>query len=276
MVSPLFGDVRRTGPTRRRRRVAGRCSYGGRDGWWGSTGRRRPHAVWWRARRRFACVTRGIRGCGLGAGRAPGVSAGHHRTVAVGVGLQSAARVAGGGRGRGVGDCLGPRRGPGGARAGPGRHAVHAREVAGALLGQGLHRPALAQHRFGGPAAVGAGEDRRQLGVAQRADAVPLEAFPGDEARGRAGRSRCSKSCAVAFPREDTPPPPPGRPRRALAPAAGRVSPRSSFRSSSWGRGPLARRAVRPLAAHSAAKKKRAKRARFFPCRPPGRRRPGG
>ena len=58
---------------------------------------------------------------------------------------------AGGGRGRGIGDRFGPRRGAGGARAGPGRHAVDAREVAGALLGQGLHRPALAQHRVGGP-----------------------------------------------------------------------------------------------------------------------------
>ena len=57
-------------------------------------------------------------------------------------------------------------------------------------LGQGLHRLALVEHRVGGPAAVGAGEDRQQLGVAQRADPVPLEAFPGDEARGARVRFR--------------------------------------------------------------------------------------
>ena len=67
--------------------------------------------------------------------RAPGVSAGHHRTVAVGVGLRSAAR--GGleeGAAEGLAIVVGPRRGPGGARAGPGRHAVDAREVAGAVV----------------------------------------------------------------------------------------------------------------------------------------------
>ena len=99
---------------------------------------------------------------------------------------------------------------------GPGRHAVDAREVAGALLGQGLHRPALVEHRVGGPAAARAGEDRQQLGVAQRADAVPLEAFPGDEARGARVGSGAPKSCAAALLREGAPPPPPCRPRPGL------------------------------------------------------------
>ena len=44
-----------------------------------------------------------------------------------------------------------------------------------ASSGQGLHRPALALHRVGVRPPLGHGEDRRQLGVAQRADAVPLE-----------------------------------------------------------------------------------------------------
>ena len=125
----------------------------GRDGWWG---RRRPTRSGCGARRRFACVTRGNSEVWVWAGRAPSVSAGHHRTVAVGVGRQSAAR--GGleeGAAEAVGHRFGPRRGPGGARAVPGRHAVDAREVAGAFPGQGLHRPALVEHRIGGPAAAG-------------------------------------------------------------------------------------------------------------------------
>ena len=129
----------------------------------------------------------GIRGCGYGAGRARGVSAGHHRAVAEGVGLQSAAR--GGLRWARPRSwrSFRPRRGPGGARAGPGRHAVDAR-VAGALPGQGLHRPALVGHRVDGPAAVGpartgSSSASRSVAVSRRVRTAPIVSLgPGSSA----------------------------------------------------------------------------------------------
>ena len=51
--SPLSGDVRRTGPTRRPRRVAGRCSYGGSRWVVGVDGWTAIHAGWWRGAQRI-------------------------------------------------------------------------------------------------------------------------------------------------------------------------------------------------------------------------------
>ena len=301
----------------------------------GVDGSTATHAVWWRGARTLRVRLReGIRGCGLGAGRAracqpviigrlPWVSGSRVRLV---VGWRwarprSLAIVSGRGedlaeRGRVLGVTPSMRtrspalsrgrartrpaprrrsgrrwgrRGPPAARvaqrADAGRR-VRRRPVDAPPAGVGDVGPrnqgaptgtvgALSRvPRSGLPQALPEDLAAASLAESRRVRTAPIVSL-GPGRRRRCPRSRAGRGSGALGLRARSRRP--AAARRAPAPAAGRVAPRSSFRSSSWGFvGPLARRAVRPLAAHSAAKKKRAQRARFFPCRPPGRRRPGG
>ena len=108
----------------------------------GVDGSTATHAVWWRGARTLRVrYAREFEGVGMGLG-APGCVSRSSSDGCRGCRApECGSWWAGGGRGRWVDDRFGRRRGPGGARAGPGRHAVDAREVAGALPGRACTAP---------------------------------------------------------------------------------------------------------------------------------------